>query len=158
MKTLTLLRHAKSERESPSGEDFDRPLNERGRRDSARMGEEIRCLGLRFDLVLASPARRAVETVEEVGQLDPRFDHRIYEATADQLLDIVRSADDDVESLLLVGHNPGFERLAARFTGNQIDDLPTAAVVELELPIEQWREAGGEAGRLVRFIRPKELA
>ena len=78
MKTLTLLRHAKSERDSVSGSDFDRSLSERGRGDARRMGEEIRRLGLQFALVLASPARRAVETVEGcyeervgAGALDP---------------------------------------------------------------------------------------
>ena len=158
MKRLFLLRHAKSERDSPSGRDFDRSLNDRGRADSRRMGQEIRDLDLRFDLVLASPARRVVETVEAVGGLSPLFDERIYDASTRQLLDIVQSTDDEVGSLMMVGHNPGFERLAARLTDEAVDDVPTAALVEIELPIDHWRDVDEGKGRLVRFVRPKDLA
>jgi len=158
MKRLTLLRHAKSERVSPTGSDFDRSLNDRGRADSKRMGQEIRALGLGFDLVLASPAQRVVETVEGVGGISPVFDERIYDASTRQLLDIVQSTEDQVGSLMLVGHNPGFERLAARFTDEEVDDIPTAALVEIELPIDHWRDADEGSGRLIRFIKAKELA
>ena len=157
MKRLILLRHAKSERDSPSGRDFDRSLNNRGRADAKRMGEEIRSLGLNFDLVLASPAQRVVETVEGVGGLSQKSDERIYDASTGQLLDIVRSVDDQVDSLMLVGHNPGFERLAATLTNNEVDDVPTAALVEIEHPVDHWRDVGPGSGRLVRFIKPKEL-
>ena len=157
MKTLILLRHAKSERDSPHG-DFERSLNKRGRADSERMGEEIHDLGLHFDLVLASPAQRVVETVKGVGRLSPQFDERIYNASTGQLLDIVRSTDDKVGSLMLVGHNPGFERLAARLTDNKVEDFPTAALAEIELPIEHWRDVADGSGRLARFVRPKDLA
>jgi phosphohistidine phosphatase len=155
---LTLLRHAKSERESSTGRDFDRSLKERGRADSKRMGQEIRDLGLKFDLVLASPAQRVVETIEGVGGLSPKFDEHIYDASTKQLLDIVQSTDDRVGSLMLVGHNPGFERLAARLTDEEVDDVPTAALVEIELPIDHWRDADEVGGRLMRFVKVKELA
>ena len=157
MKRLTLLRHAKSERDSPTGRDFDRSLNDRGRADSRRMGQEIRYLGLGFDLVLASPAQRVVETVEGVGGISPQFDERIYDASTRQLLDLVQSTDDQIGSLMLVGHNPGFERLAARLTDDEVDDVPTAALVEIELPIDHWRDADEGSGRLIRFIKAKEL-
>ena len=157
MKKLTLLRHAKSERDSLSGSDFDRSLNERGRADSKRMGQEIRDLGLKFDLVLASPARRVVETVEEVGGLSPQFDDQIYSASTAQLLEIVRSVDDSVESLMLVGHNPGFELLAAKLTDNAVEDLPTATLVEIELAVDDWRDVDEGSGRQVRVIRPNAL-
>ena len=97
MKRLTLLRHAKSETDSPTGSDFDRSLNLRGRADARRMGQEIRNLELRFDLVLASPARRVAETVAGVGGLSPQFDGRIYNASTGQLLEIVQSVDDALE-------------------------------------------------------------
>jgi phosphohistidine phosphatase len=158
MKNLTLLRHAKSERDSPDGSDFARSLNDRGRMDSKRMGDEIRRLGLDFDLVLASPAQRVVETVEGLGGISPQFDEHIYDASTRQLLDIVQSTDDKVGSLMLVGHNPGFERLAARLTADEVDDVPTAALVEIELPIDHWRDADEVSGRVIRFIKAKELA
>jgi phosphohistidine phosphatase len=158
MKRLTLLRHAKSERDSSTGRDFDRSLNDRGRADANRMGQEIRNLGLRFDLVLASPARRVVETIEGVGSISPQLDERIYDASTRQLLDLVQSTDDQIGSLMLVGHNPGFERLAARLTDEEVDDIPTTALVEIELPIDHWRDADEGGGRLIRFIKAKELA
>lgn len=157
MKRLTLLRHAKSERDSPTGADFDRTLNDRGRADAARMGQKIRDLGLTFDLVLASPAQRVVETVEGVAELSPRFDPRIYEASTESLLGIVRSTDDHVGSLLLVGHNPGFEQLAARLTDTEVEQMPTAALAEIELPIDHWRDVAESGGQLVRFVTPKAL-
>lgn len=157
MKRLTLLRHAKAERDSLDGSDFGRPLNERGRRDAARMGVEMRRLGLRFDVVLASPARRVVETVEQVGELAPTFEPRIYEASSRQLHDLIRSTDDSVESLLMVGHNPGFEQVAAQLAANGVEDFPTAALAEIELSIENWSDVKGGSGRLVRFVEPTDL-
>jgi phosphohistidine phosphatase len=156
MKSLTLLRHAKSERDSPDGSDFARSLNERGRADAVRMGEEMRKLGLRHDLALASPAQRVVETLEGVGGLSPRFDERIYSASNKELLGIVQEVDDSIDRLILVGHNPGFERLAGQLTDGVLD-VPTGALVEIELAIDHWRDAGNGSGRLARFIRPKEL-
>ena len=156
MKSLTLLRHAKSQQDSPDGSDIARSLNDRGRADAARMGEEIRTLGLGYDLVLASPAQRVVETLDGLGGLSPRFDDRIYNASTNELLRIVQEADDSVERLMLVGHNPGFERLAGQLT-HSVLDFSTGALVEIELPIDHWRDAGEESGQLVRFLRPKEL-
>lgn len=161
MKTLVLLRHAKTERDSPEG-DFERSLTKRGRASAKRMGQEIRKLGLDFDLVLASPARRVVETLAGLGDLAPIFDQRIYNASSGKLLDVVRSADDDADSVLLVGHNPSMERLAAQLAGDDgtqlAEGMPTAALVEIALPIEHWRDVADSKGRLVRFITPKGLA
>jgi phosphohistidine phosphatase len=155
MKSLTLFRHAKTERDSTTGRDFDRRLAERGERDASRMGEEIRRLGLDFDLVLSSPAARAAQTADVAG-LAPRFDERIYDASSRQLLAIVQEADDLSDRLLMVGHNPGFERLASRLLGKDIE-MPTGSLIEIQLPIGQFREAGTKEGALVRFLKPKEL-
>ena len=169
MKTLTLLRHAKSSWADPGRDDFDRPLNPRGIAAARRMGGEMRALGLRFDAVLASPAQRAVETVEQAaeshGALAPRFDRRIYLASTATLMTIVRETDDWIERLLLVGHNPGFHMLAMLLTAESDDPLraelaakyPTGALAELELPIAYWRELAEGQGRLARFIRPRDL-
>ena len=154
MKSLTLFRHAKTERDSASGRDFDRRLEERGRRDAGRIGTEIREQELEYELVLSSPAARAAETAELAG-LAPRFDERIYDASAEDLLAIVQSVDDAIERLLLIGHNPGFERLASRLSGQDID-MPTGSLLEIQLPIDSWAEAG--SGSPVRFLKPKELA
>jgi phosphohistidine phosphatase len=155
MKSLTLFRHAKTERDSDSGRDFDRRLMDRGRDDAKRMGDEIRGLGLTFDLILSSPAARAAETGEIAG-LEARFDQRIYDASTGDLLAIVQTVDEGIERLAMVGHNPGFERLASRLLGGPIE-LPTGSLVEISLPIDSWRDAG-QGGQLVRFLKPKELA
>ncbi|HEU0310637.1 MAG TPA: histidine phosphatase family protein [Sphingomicrobium sp.] len=155
MKSLTLLRHAKTERESTSGLDFDRRLNERGVKDATRIGEEIRSQGLDYDSILCSPAKRAAETAKFAG-LSPRFDDRIYDASAGQLLRIAQERDRGVDRLLMIGHNPGFEQLASRLIGSPMD-MPTGSLAEIELPIEDWTDTGTGRGVLRRFVRPKEL-
>jgi phosphohistidine phosphatase len=156
MKTLALLRHAKAEADSPGG-DFERSLSARGREDAERMGQEMRRLGLRFDRILASAARRVVDTVEAAGDLSPDYDARLYNASTEMLLEVIGSVDDGVGSLLIVGHNPGIERIAARLTANAIEDFPTAALAEIVLPIEHWRDVRDARGRLVRFVAPSDL-
>ena len=156
MKSLTLFRHAKTERDSLTGRDIDRQLNERGEHDAPRMGEEIRRLGLDYDLVLSSPAARAVQTAELAG-LAPRFDERIYDAPAGRLLAIVQETDDSIERLMLVGHNPGFERLASMLNGGDVE-MPTGSLIEIAVPVDQWQDAGTRPGQPVRFLKPKELS
>ena len=155
MKSLTLFRHAKTERDSDSGRDFDRRLVERGERDSKRMGQEIGNLGLAFDLVLSSPAARAAETAELAG-LSPRYDQRIYDASTGDLLTLTQQTSNEINRLAMVGHNPGFERLASKLLGGDIE-MPTGSMVEIALPIDDWQEAGNGGGQLVRFLKPKQL-
>jgi phosphohistidine phosphatase len=169
MKSLTLLRHAKSGWDDPVTRDFDRPLNPRGRRAARTVGAEMKAQGLRFDLVLASPARRVVETLEEVaggfGAVEADYQERLYLASAATLLGIVRSAPDTVDRLLLVGHNPGMEELALRLARRDSDRLrgeveikyPTGTVAEIELPVERWGDVKEGTGRILRFIRPRDL-
>lgn len=156
MKRLTLFRHAKTERDSTTGRDFDRQLTERGERDSSRMGEEIRKQSVDFDLILSSPAVRAAQTAELAG-LAPHFDESFYNASAGQLLAIVQEAKDSVERLLMIGHNPGFERLASQLIGEEVE-MPTGALMEIDLPIDRWRDAGSTKGVAVRLLKPKELS
>lgn len=153
MKRLALFRHAKTERDSDSGRDFDRRLTERGRSDARRMGEEIRGLGSIPELILSSPAARAAETAQLAG-LTPRFDQRIYNASAGELLAMVQACDDSVSSIMLIGHNPGFEQLASRLIGEPLE-MATGALAEMEVPADHWAEAG--SARLVRLVQPKGL-
>jgi len=170
MKTLTLLRHAKSAWDDPIERDFDRPLNKKGRRAARTVGREMRNRNLAFDLVLASPAARVVETLQDVeagyGQsFDLHFDERIYLATAESLLELVRGTGDQAAALLLVGHNPGLERLALLLTRGHDGELrilleekyPTGALAEISLPVERWSDVTEGSGTLERFIRPRDL-
>jgi phosphohistidine phosphatase len=168
MKTLTLLRHAKSGWDPPVARDFDRPLNARGRKAARAMGREMRRLGLGFDLVLASPAVRVTETLTELAQgygaaVETSFDETIYLAPVETLLALVRATDDSDGRLLLVGHNPGMEQLALLLSGaGPLRDevaakYPTGALAEIALDTNHWRDARPGEGRLDRFIRPREL-
>lgn len=168
MKTLTLLRHAKSAWDDPVARDFDRPLNKRGRRAARTIGREMRAQGLEFDHVIASPALRVVETLKDVVDgygraLDPKFDKRIYLASPQTLLDLVHEADDAAERLLIVGHNPGLEMLAMLLTRGEglrselAVKYPTATIAEIRLPVERWSDVAEGEGTLTRFIRPRDL-
>ncbi len=169
MRTLSLLRHAKSSWDDPVQRDFDRPLNARGRRAAVRMGRYLRDEGLAFDSVLASPAVRVRETIEGVEEglgrsLGAAHDRRIYMASAASLLDLVQSTPD-VPHLLLVGHNPGLEDLALLLTTDDSDPLrqalgekyPTAALATLEFAAGSLAGLREGQGRLVRFVRPRDL-
>ena len=170
MKTLTLLRHAKSGWDDPVARDFDRPLNARGQRAAAVIGRYLRSEELTYDRVLASPAVRVTETIAGVeggygGALAPDWDKRIYLASAATLLDLVREQSDAVARLLMVGHNPGLEDLAMLLVpagqGAARDALeakfPTATLAVIELPIDHWHDAGRGIARLERFVRPRDL-
>lgn len=168
MKKLTLLRHAKSAWDDPVQRDFDRPLNKRGRRAAQTIGREMRSLGLEFDQVIASPAVRVIETLDDVAlgygrSFKPSFDKRIYLASPDLLLDVIRAADEGAERLLIVGHNPGLEKLALLLTKGEglraeiAIKYPTATLAEIELPVENWSDVGEGSGRISRFIRPRDL-
>ena len=167
MKSLTLLRHAKSTWDDPVARDFDRPLNPRGHQAARAVGEAMKEAGLGFELVLASPARRVIETLDEVaetfGPLQPVYEPRLYLASPDTLLEIARAAGDGIGRLMLVGHNPGLESLALRLTGksplrSQVElKYPTGTLAGIDLPIGRWRDVADGSGTLVRFIRPRDL-
>jgi len=170
MKRLTLLRHAKSGDDGTVARDFDRPLNAKGRRAARAIGRHMRDQALRFDAVLASPATRVAETLQEVEAvyglgLAPVWDKKLYLATPDELLDAVHEAPAEADSLLLVGHNPGLEQLVLRLVPRGTDDArseveikyPTASLVEMAFPVERWDEVAEGRGDLVRFVRPRDL-
>ena len=167
MKILTLLRHAKSGWDDPTARDFDRPLNPRGRLAARAVGREMKRLGLGYDRTLASPARRVAETIGEIedgfGPLRAEKDERLYLASLETLLEIVRGTDDAVARLLLVGHNPGLELLALALArkGTRRGELeikdPTATLAESALPVGSWADAAEGAGEIVRFLRPRDI-
>ena len=162
MKTLFLLRHAKSSWDDRSLRDFDRPLNERGLKAAPLVGGLLRKRKLYPQLVICSPAERTRQTIALVLQaaglnIEVRFDNRVYEASTAQLLDIIREIDDDVETAMLVGHNYGIENLLAHLTGDA-RHMPTAALAHIALDVRAWGEAGENTGRLEFFVKPKDLS
>jgi phosphohistidine phosphatase len=167
MRILTLLRHAKSTWDDPVARDFDRPLNPRGRRAARAVGAAMKAQQLGFDLILASPARRVIETLDEVaaafGPLPAQYDKRIYLASTETLFDIVHTAADAAARLLIVGHNPGLETLALRLTRRaplraEVETkYPTGTLAEIDFPAMHWRDVAEGSGTLARFIRPRDL-
>jgi len=171
VKKLTLLRHAKSGWDDPVSRDFDRPLNDKGKRAARRIGRYLREHGLHFDHVVASPAIRVVETIEHLAEgmgelMAPAWDKRVYLASAVSLLDVIQEADDRYQSLLLVGHNPGLEDLvlmlvpdsATDAARDQIEEkFPTASIAEIEFPVERWEDVRANGGAISLFMRPRDI-
>jgi phosphohistidine phosphatase len=146
--------------------DFDRGLNERGRRGARLIGQHIRDHGVKWGAVLASPAARVVQTLDEaMPGVGARYDKRVYLADADTLLDVVRKAGD-ADTVLLAGHNPGLQDvLFALIPPESENDLfdeasvkfPTATFAVLELAIDDWSALGKDVGKLIHFARPRDL-
>ena len=171
MKRLILLRHAKSSWDDPVKRDFDRPLNEKGKRAAKMMGEHMQEEGVMFDAVIASPAVRVVETLESVAQgygeaIEPEWDSRAYLASNMTLLDIVHEADDAAGSLLLSGHNSGLEDLVLLLVPDSKGDtaraaveekFPTCALAEMEFDVDSWADIAPGTGSLRRYVRPRDL-
>ncbi len=171
MKTLCLLRHAKSGWDNPSLPDHDRPLAPRAEKAAGLVGHHLKRQGVHPDLILCSTARRAADTLslvlEEIGRGMPvEHDHGLYLAGAPALLDRLRAAPDTVGTLMLVGHNPDMHLLARRLTGHGdpavrhavAEKFPTGACAILTFEVERWRDAAPGGGHLVEFVRPRLLA
>lgn len=171
MKTLTLLRHAKSGWDDPVLRDFDRPLNGKGKRAAQLVGRNWRTLGLAFDHAVASPAVRVVETIEQVATgygeaLAPAWDRRIYLASATTLLDLVHELPAGADHVLMVGHNPGLEDLVLMLVPDSDeqplrDDVeakfPTASTAQMQFDVTDWHDVAAGSATLVLFVRPRDL-
>lgn len=160
MKTLLLMRHAKSSWADSQISDFDRPLNERGEMAAPFMGEFLVRNGLEPYVVISSPALRARSTaqlVKKAGNLDAPilFEERIYEASPNTLRQAVADIDDAYPTAMLIGHNPGLEGLIRYLTGFN-EPMPTAAVAVIELDIEMWTAVDDGVGTLKKIYRPRE--
>ena len=161
MKTLLLLRHAKSSWGDSSAPDFERPLAPRGIADAPRIGVALQQRGPLPDLILSSPAVRATQTIEAVVKaaalgITPRFDQNIYGASSGELIKIVRHIPDTSFCAMLVGHNPGFAEAVSRLTDTS-QDMPTAALACIEFQIEKWADVEDGDGKLAWLITPKLL-
>lgn len=160
MKTLLIVRHAKSDWGHAGLADHDRPLNDRGRRDAPRMGRRLAERGAVPDVVRSSTALRARTTAdvfaEELGvEASVELDETMYATSVAHLLEVIDALDDATGIVMLVGHNPEFSALVRRLTGDDVE-LPTCTVAEVRVPVERWADASGAAGELVRVDTPKD--
>ena len=167
MKILGLLRHAKSDWGQSDKRDFDRGLNTRGRKGAQVVGDHIREHGIKWDKLVASPAERVKLTLSEgIPDLEPQWDERLYLAGTDTIMEVIREAGGDADTLLVSGHNPGlgdmlFELVAPKNETALYDEakekFPTAAFAVFELDIEDWADLRDGCGKLVHFARPRDL-
>ena len=162
MKTLLILRHAKSSWNYPELSDYDRPLNKRGKRDAPRMGEHLRQERLIPDRILTSSAKRARKTASRVAKTSgytgkvKKLD-AFYDAVAGVYYDTLQALRDKHQRVMVVGHNPTMEQLVYSLTG-QFRQMPTAALAHIELPIQRWEELRLDTeGTLVNLWTPKTL-
>lgn len=162
MKKLYFVRHAKSSWADPSLRDFDRPLNKRGIRDAPFMATLIKSKGANPDLLVSSPAKRALTTAvffaNELGfkAENIRKEPKIYEALPEDMLQIVRSLEDVHSEVFLFGHNPTFTSVANKFTNEHIANVPTCGIFELASTAESWQSLSSENTRLENFHYPKQ--
>lgn len=160
MKTLLLVRHAKSSWEHPGAPDHDRPLNDRGLRDAPVMGRRLAERGVAPDVILSSTAVRALTTAELIAEalgFDAArivTDERLYAASAEDVLRVIGELDDEVSSAMVVGHNPETASLARRLS-DEIHEMPTCAVAEFTFDVDAWYELDDVEPVTVRVETPR---
>ena len=156
MKTLHLLRHAKSGHEDYIANDIERHLSSRGYKDAEEQGALFKKNHKQPELIVSSPAIRAFTTAlifaKHTGYkiADIKINFVIYEAGIQKLLDVINELNDHYQSAMLVGHNPGFTYLTNALCGNVMDDLPTAGIASIQLNVAKWSEVDGGKGNLIR--------
>ena len=161
MKRLFLIRHAKSSRDDPALADKDRPLNDRGKRDAPKMGALLAKRRVKPNLILSSSAVRALDTAEIIAEkLDYkrkniRVEDRLYAVEADKLLDVIRRLGDELDCVMLIGHNPELTELAHRLS-SKITDMPTCAVAEFTFDSKCWSRIGKDNPVKVVLDTPKQ--
>jgi len=160
MKKLYIIRHAKSDWSNSTLEDFDRPLNERGKKNAPYMGELLRNKGAFPDLIISSPAYRARETAKIISQevmyhKEIMFNEQVYEADLKTILEVVSYIEDEYDTVYLVGHNPSLN-IFAFYLVDFNENLPTCGVLEIEFDCDTWRETAKKNAKLVSFEYPKK--
>ncbi|MES2559538.1 MAG: histidine phosphatase family protein [Bacteroidota bacterium] len=161
MKQLLLMRHAKSSWDIPGQSDFDRTLNERGKKDAPEMAHRIKQKGFQPQLMVCSPAKRTQKTAkivaEVLGYNEKKIDLEtaIYDADISDLLHVIRSLDDTQNRVMMIGHNPGFTGLIGILTNSLVENLPTAGVALIHFDIKSWKQVASQSGTLVWLDFPK---
>lgn len=164
MKRLFIVRHAKSSWNSPHLSDFDRPLNKRGKRDLPDMASRFLETSYQVNLIISSPAERAWTTAKgfaETLQIPYDFfldDERFYHANPSTLKEVISKVDDNIENLMIFGHNPGLTSLIGNLSDFNLFNLPTCAICGIEFPFESWKDILTTKGEKVLYDFPKSRA
>lgn len=162
MKTLYLVRHAKSSWDYPALDDIDRPLSKRGKKNAPEMGERLVARNILPEILVSSPAKRAISTArriaDEIGF--PReaivSEDRLYLASVEDIVDVVRRTGNEVNSLMIFGHNPGFTDTANTLCGSDIYNIPTCGIAAIRFDTDDWQSVQPGEGQLLFFDFPKK--
>lgn len=162
MKTLILFRHGKSDWDADFGSDHERPINERGQRSARRMGRFLAAAGQVPDLAVTSSAVRARTTVElaaEAGEWEcpTEVTDELYNTHTDAVIARIRSGDDDIESVLLAGHEPVWSELAGELIGRAHVRMSTATMARIDFASAKWRDVKAGGGTLMWLVTPRLL-
>ena len=161
MKTLLLVRHAKSSWDDPEMKDFDRPLNDRGKKDAPEMAERLKDKGLKIDLFVSSPAKRAKKTAKifaeayDVSKEDIKLVDELYHASPSAFSKAVADLSDKEGVVALFSHNPGITEYASSLSNVRIDNMPTCSVFAVQANIKKWSEFEAAEKSFLFFDYPK---
>jgi phosphohistidine phosphatase len=164
MKKLFVIRHAKSSWNYPDLDDIDRPLNKRGKRNAPEMGKRLSVKGVKPDLLITSPAKRAASTAKKIAKAlsYPKdqivIDQNLYHGTNQEVIDVIRNASDKIGTLMIFGHNPGFTELVNHLSGSSIYNIPTCGIAEIGFDIQSWKDIDKIKGKLIDFDYPKKVS
>lgn len=162
MKKIILIRHAKSDWDNPSLPDYDRPLAARGLEDAPKMAASLKNRGIQVDLICSSTAQRAMQTANITAavlgypEAEIHWERSLYHASASHLLQFIQSQSNQVQSLLLVGHNPGLTELIVRL-GVNLDNLPTAGQFAFMVLSDDWKDLSAANCKFEWWDSPKKL-
>ena len=162
MKNIILVRHAKSSWKDLSLDDFDRPLNKRGKRDAPFMGKKLKDRQMMPDIILSSPAKRAEITVAAIAKAIGYpikkiiFDNNMYHADALYLFKMVQKLGDEHDTVMCIGHNPGFNNFASMLLEkNPVNNIPTTGIYSIKFKVNKWGKIRSGKGEYVFFDYPK---
>lgn len=163
MKTLYIIRHAKSSWADPTASDFERGLNDRGKRDAPRMGKRLKEKAIHPDIVVTSPAKRALSTAKKISEVIKykkekiKIESKLYHADEDTILSVVQNINDNQSTAMIFGHNPGLTDFVNAISSEEIniDNVPTSGIVAFTLPVESWKDVTFKSAKLMFFDYPK---
>jgi phosphohistidine phosphatase len=162
MRRITLLRHAKSDWDNPSLNDFHRTLNQRGEKNAKLIAKRLKNSGVRPSLIISSDAVRAISTARLIARgigypiefIQP--DHELYLASPVGIIDVLEREGENYTDVMIIGHNPGLTELANRLSNSQIDNIPTCGVFAVDIKIDSWAGLANTQGTMNYFDYPKK--
>ena len=162
MKVLYLIRHAKSSWDNDLLTDFERPLNERGKKDAPRMAKRLKEKEITPDLMISSPAKRAIKTCKAFAEIlgysksAIKEEQKLYHASPETIGSVIQATRDKFDTVLIFGHNPGLTEFAEWLTGENLVNVPTCGVVGVKLKIKTWKELSRDKSSMILYDFPKK--